>query len=71
MIKRFLYVEDGSVCVDDLEKTLDGETKIIVYRQGSHPPILVELEKKEHVRDYNDTKCEEEYEKGTATRIGF
>lgn len=54
MIKRFLYVEDGSVCVDDLEKTLDGETKIIVYRQGSHPPILVEP--RETVRQHSEIK---------------
>ena len=40
MIKNVLYVEDGSVDVEDLGQTLGCETKIIVYRQGSNPPIL-------------------------------
>lgn len=40
MIKNILYVEDGSVDVDDLEDSLGEETKIIIYRQGSKPPIL-------------------------------
>lgn len=40
MIKNILYVEDGSVDVEDLGQTLGCETKIIVYRQGSNPPIL-------------------------------
>ena len=42
MIKNILYVEDGSVDVDDLEDTLGTETKIIVYRQGSVMPMLVQ-----------------------------
>lgn len=40
MIKNILYVEDGSIDVDDLQEVLDEETRIIVYRQGSKPPIL-------------------------------
>ena len=40
MIKSFLYVEDGSVDVDALEDSLGEETRIIIYRQGSKPPIL-------------------------------
>ena len=42
MIKNILYVEDGSVDIDELESTLTNETKIIVYRQGSNPPTLVQ-----------------------------
>jgi hypothetical protein len=42
MIKNILYVEDGSVDLDELESTLTTETKIIVYRQGSYPPTLVQ-----------------------------
>lgn len=44
MIKNILYVEDGSVDIDALEETLNSETKIIVYRQGSTPPVLVQPE---------------------------
>ncbi len=42
---KFLYVEDGSVELDLLESSLfetNPEIKIVVYRQGSHPPILSE-----------------------------
>lgn len=45
MIKNIIYVEDGSVDVDALIEELDETTKVIVYRQGSHPPILVQPEK--------------------------
>lgn len=40
---KFLYVEDGSVDVDELSKELfmtNPEIKVIVYRQGSQPPIF-------------------------------
>ena len=40
---KFLYVEDGSVDLDALEATLfetNPEIKVIVYKQGSRPPIL-------------------------------
>lgn len=42
MIKNLLYIEDGSVDIDALEETLNSETKIIVYRQGGTPPVLVQ-----------------------------
>lgn len=45
MIKNIIYVEDGSVDVDELIDSLDETTKVIVYRQGSRPPILVQPEK--------------------------
>ena len=56
MIKRFLYVEDGSVDVDLLEEELAEDTKIIVYRQGSTPPIMAEP--KEPVRDVSESVYE-------------
>ena len=40
---KFLYVEDGSVELDLLERSLletNPEIKVITYRQGSAPPIL-------------------------------
>lgn len=52
MIKRFLYIEDGSVDVDLLQEELGIDTKIIIYRQGSQLPQLRELQ--EPAMDYND-----------------
>jgi hypothetical protein len=43
MIKNILYVEDGSVDVDELDKLLGEETKIIVYRQGGVIPKLEQV----------------------------
>ena len=40
---KFLYVEDGSVDVDELASDLymtNPEIKIVVYRQGSTIPVL-------------------------------
>ena len=40
---KFLYVEDGSVDVDELSEELfatNPEIKVIVYRQGAHIPVL-------------------------------
>lgn len=56
MIKNILYVEDGSVDIDDLEETLGNETKVILYRQGSTPPILVQP--KEPIKDIYDDYVE-------------
>ena len=43
MIKRIIYVEDGSIDIDGLQSELTEETKIIVYRQGSIQPRIEEL----------------------------
>lgn len=44
--KNFMIVEDGSVDTDELiaemERT-NPEIKVIVYRQGAVPPILINL----------------------------
>lgn len=45
-VKQLLLVEDGSVDTDDLKDYLgesNPEIKVVIYRQGSTPPILVEL----------------------------
>lgn len=44
MIKNIIYVEDGSVDVDELKEMLGEETKIIVYRQGAVKPIIEQLD---------------------------
>lgn len=43
MIKNIIYIEDGSVDVDELQKTFGEETKIIVYRQGAVKPIIEQV----------------------------
>lgn len=43
---KFLFVEDGSVDTDSLEKDLrkkNPEIKIVVYRQGAQMPQLVDI----------------------------
>lgn len=43
MIKNIIYVEDGSVDVDELQLSLGEDTKIIVYRQGATKPVIEQL----------------------------
>lgn len=38
---KVLYVEDGSVDIDDLQDSLK-DTKIIIYRQGSMKPEMID-----------------------------
>lgn len=44
-IKKFLFIEDGSVDTDDLGERLasNPEIAVVIYRQGSLPPQLVDL----------------------------
>ena len=44
-IKQFLFVEDGSIdlnLIEDLNES-NPEIKVIVYRQGSHMPVIENL----------------------------
>ena len=44
-IKKFMYIEDGSVDTDELIAELERtnpEIRVIVYRQGSQPPMLID-----------------------------
>lgn len=46
---KFLFIEDGSVDFDELKKELEKtnpEIKVIVYRQGSNMPQLVDIKGK-------------------------
>ena len=40
---KILLVEDGSIDLDALEENGLQDGKILVYRQGSHPPFLMDL----------------------------
>ena len=44
-VKKFLFIEDGSVDTDELGRQLEKnlEIAIVVYRQGSMPPQLVDV----------------------------
>ena len=53
MIRNIIYVEDGSVDVDELIDALDETTKVIVYRQGSQPPTLVQPQNP--INDYTNS----------------
>ena len=47
-INKFLFIEDGSVDVDELAERLEAtnpEILIVVYRQGSDRPQLINIEK--------------------------
>ena len=49
-VKKFIFVEDGSVDADELTEMLSAtnpEIKVIVYRQGGREPSLVEVDKKD------------------------
>ena len=58
MIKRIIFVEDGTVDLDGLNDSLGEDTKVIVYRQGATPPSVLELREparyaNEYERDRN------------------
>ena len=40
---KILCVEDGSVDIDALENGKLGDGKVLVYRQGSKPPFVLEI----------------------------
>jgi len=45
-VEKFIFVEDGSVDVDELIESLNmtnPEIKVVVYRQGARSPELVEV----------------------------
>ena len=43
MIKNIIYVEDGSVDVDELKQVVGRDTHVIVYRQGAPKPEVLAL----------------------------
>lgn len=51
MITKLLYVEDGSVDLEELKIGLPETVKIIVYRQGASHPELVEIKQEDTQND--------------------
>lgn len=56
MIKTFIFVEDGSIDLEELKENLGDEVKVIVYRQGATPPTIKQPEKP--VSTYTDKSYE-------------
>lgn len=44
MIKTFIFVEDGSVDIEELQCAVGDETKVVVYRQGTICPEIKQPE---------------------------
>lgn len=47
-IKKFLFIEDGSVDIGELQERMENsnpEIKIVIYRQGSNIPMLIDNNK--------------------------
>ena len=43
MIKTFIFVEDGSVDLDELKSSVGDDVLVIPYRQGAEPPEIRQL----------------------------
>lgn len=52
MIKTFIFVEDGSVDLDELKNSVGDDVLVISYRQGATPPQI--QQPKEPVSQWND-----------------
>ena len=57
MIKTFIFVEDGSVDIDELKNSVGDDTLITTYRQGGHPPSI--QQPRDAVSQYKDKSFEE------------
>ena len=67
MFKNIIYVEDGSIDYDELVDSLDETTKVILYRQGSQPPRVEQLQ--QPINDTFDSICEHQKRKIENVRI--
>ena len=67
MFKNIIYVEDGSIDVDELLDDLDETTKVILYRQGSTPPKVEQLQ--QPINNYADSAWKKQNDKLEKVRI--
>ena len=67
MFKNIIYVEDGSIDYDELVDSLDETTKVILYRQGSQPPKVEQLQ--QPINDTFDSVCEHQKRKLENVRV--
>ena len=52
MIKTFIFVEDGSVDLDELKSSVGDDVLVLSYRQGATPPAI--QQPREPVSEWND-----------------
>lgn len=57
MIKTFIFVEDGSVDLDELKNNVGDDVFVITYRQGSMRPEI--QQPREPVSQWNDKSYSE------------
>ena len=57
MIKTFIFVEDGSVDLDELKSSVGDDVLVISYRQGATPPAI--QQPREPVSEWNDKSYSE------------
>lgn len=57
MIKTFIFVEDGSVDLDELKNNVGDEVLVVTYRQGATPPTI--QQPREPVSQWNDKSYSE------------
>lgn len=57
MIKTFIFVEDGSIDVDELKSSVGDDVLVTVYRQGCNSPEI--QQPREAVSQYKDKSFEE------------
>lgn len=57
MIKTFIFVEDGSVDLDELKSSVGDDVLVIPYRQGATPPAI--QQPREPVSQWNDKSYSE------------
>lgn len=56
MIKTFIFVEDGSVDIDELKEDVGNDVRVIAYRQGAAVPIIQQpAEPVKDIFDFQDT----------------
>lgn len=57
MIKTFIFVEDGSIDLDEIKNSVGSDVHIVQYRQGSRPPEI--QQPREPVSQWNDRSYSE------------
>lgn len=57
MIKTFIFVEDGSVDLDELKNSVGDDVLVVTYRQGATPPTI--QQPREPVSQWNDKSYSE------------
>lgn len=57
MIKTFIFVEDGSVDIDELQDELGNDVRVVPYRQGATMPTIIQpAEPVKDIFDIQDTR---------------